>query len=596
MAYAAWDITKGDSNVVIGILDTGVRLTHEDLQDKIKYNYADPIDGLDNDKDGYTDNFQGWDLADADNAPTADASGHGTSVAAIAAAHADNGKGMAGVGFKCKFLPVKIYASNSGSGSFKGYEGIVYAADHGCSVINLSWGGAGYPSAFEQDIINYAVLDKNVVIIAAAGNTNAELDFYPASYQNVVSVGGVGSDDIKTATHTYSYNIDISALSTRVYTAANENNSHYVNASGTSMSAPIVSGAAALVRSHYKDLTAQQIGELLRATADDIYAVPGNENYLEKLGKGRLNIKRALTETNAKSVRVIDWNLVDKTANKPGAVFEVKTTYQNFLSPLSDLRVSVTTSSPYIQVINGLQTVGSMATLGKANNEVAPFRFKIAENTPPNTEVALRVGFTDGSFTDYQYLKLVLHPDFVTTDVNHVVASVTSRGNLAYDGYDFKIGHGVSYKSSEPLLAEGGLLVGYSPPLVSDNVRNEKGTTDKDFYTVSVFNRIANSSNAPFEAFSLLEDSLTTGKPKSLQIRQNVYAWADEPNKDFILLEYVLTNRTTAPIAQAFAGIYADWDIIAAGSNLTEWDSPHKLGIIRHTTDKSIWAGIQVLG
>ena len=108
-AYKGWDIQKGDSSVVIAVLDTGINLFHEDLKKKIKYNYADPINGIDDDKDGYVDNFHGWDMADNDNDPTADANTHGIMVSGVIAAGANNGKGLAGVGYNCKILPIKIY-------------------------------------------------------------------------------------------------------------------------------------------------------------------------------------------------------------------------------------------------------------------------------------------------------------------------------------------------------------------------------------------------------------------------------------------------------------------------------------------------------
>src|SRR5690606_32172444 len=145
---------------------------------------------------------------------------------------------IAGVVFKSKFLPVKVFSS-SDQGSFRGYEGIVYAVQQGCQIINLSWGGPGFPSAFEQDIINYAAINRNVVIVAAAGNTDQELDFYPASYQNVLSVGSVTNKDVKSPGHTYSYAIKIAAQGTNLYTTGNSNNSHYGTGTGSSYASPM---------------------------------------------------------------------------------------------------------------------------------------------------------------------------------------------------------------------------------------------------------------------------------------------------------------------------------------------------------------------
>jgi serine protease len=140
-AYEAWDIEKSDTSMVIGIVDTGVNMAHEDLGN-IAFNQDDPINGIDDDGDGYIDNFHGWDIADNDSDPTADGHPHGSPVTGMSSASTNNGIGMAGAGFKSRYLPVKI-AETSSQKLTKDYEGVKYAADHGARVINLSWGGAG---------------------------------------------------------------------------------------------------------------------------------------------------------------------------------------------------------------------------------------------------------------------------------------------------------------------------------------------------------------------------------------------------------------------------------------------------------------------
>src|ERR1700741_3077984 len=140
-AYNGWSISQGDTNVVMGITDTGTDPTHNDLMDNFKHNYNDTIDGVDNDLDGYIDNFTGWDVGMNDNDPTWQSNAHGVHVCGIAGATTDNGIGGAGVGFKCRLLPVKI--ANANGDLIAAYEGITYAADHGADIINCSWGGSG---------------------------------------------------------------------------------------------------------------------------------------------------------------------------------------------------------------------------------------------------------------------------------------------------------------------------------------------------------------------------------------------------------------------------------------------------------------------
>ena len=181
-AFNAWDLSNGDTNVVIGITDTGWDPSHPDLLGNVKFNYSDPINGIDDDGDGYEDNFMGWDLGMNDNDATYESTSHGVNVVGVASAETDNVTGIAGVGFKTKFLPIKI--SNSAGLLTHAYEGIVYAADRGCKVINCSWGSYEF-SQYHQDVVDYA-LSKGCIIVAAAGNNNSENVFYPAGYKGVV--------------------------------------------------------------------------------------------------------------------------------------------------------------------------------------------------------------------------------------------------------------------------------------------------------------------------------------------------------------------------------------------------------------------------
>ncbi|MCS7074983.1 MAG: S8 family serine peptidase, partial [Bacteroidia bacterium] len=194
-AEAAWDISHGDANVVIGVVDTGVDEDHPDLVGNIKYNTADPIDGIDNDADGYVDNYFGWDLAGAhhtnmipDNDPGIKPGGniHGSLVCGLAGATTNNSVGLPAPGFNCKFLPIKASPDNIGI-LYRAYEGMVYAADHNCKIINCSFGSPSY-SQYGQDVVNYCTFNKDALVVAAAGNSGDQTRFYPASFQHVTSV------------------------------------------------------------------------------------------------------------------------------------------------------------------------------------------------------------------------------------------------------------------------------------------------------------------------------------------------------------------------------------------------------------------------
>lgn len=299
-APEAWDIIRNASGVIIGIVDTGSDMDHPDLAANFYINTADPIDGIDNDNDGYVDNNKGWDLVGLsgtnrvpDNNPTvtSDTTMHGVHVSGLASAVSNNGVGIASIAFNAKLLIVKAGADNDGSAIYAGFEGIKYAADHGAKIINCSWGGYS-TSSFGLDIVNYAI-SKDCLIISSAGNDNRSAPSYPAAYPGVISVASVDNLDRKSSFSNYGTRISISAPGSSIYSTLYNNT--YGVFSGTSMASPIVASAAALLKAYYPAYKMDQIGSLLVNSADDISAK--NPNYTGQLGSGRLNIFRALTQS-----------------------------------------------------------------------------------------------------------------------------------------------------------------------------------------------------------------------------------------------------------------------------------------------------------
>jgi serine protease len=292
--YTAWDSTQGDTNVIMGITDTSFDLLHEDVQSNLKYNYADPINGNDDDNDGYIDNYRGWDIWGNDNNLFFTNEWHGTGVLGVAAATTNNSLGLSGVGFKCKYLPVKIGndATSSTIITADGHNAITYCADRDCKVINCSWGTLTF-SNDGQDVVNYATINKNAVVVAAAGNTNAEQFRYPASFHRALSVTGINNSDeydngVNTP-FTRNDSVDVCAQGFNVMASATVGASGsqevYQTTGGTSIAAPIVSGIVALVRSIYPCLSAIEVIDLVINTAVDIESIGTNSTYTGKIGK-----------------------------------------------------------------------------------------------------------------------------------------------------------------------------------------------------------------------------------------------------------------------------------------------------------------------
>lgn len=270
-APIAWDITTGNSNIIVAVVDDAVKITHPDLAPSC---------------------IQGYDVANNDNNPNPDNNNmsHGTHVAGIIGAASNNNIGVASIGFGVSILPVK--SSDQAQYITDGYAGIIWAADNGAHVINMSWGGSGGGQS-GQNVINYAY-NAGCVLVAAAGNDNVSTQFYPAAYNNVISVASTTSSDAKSSFSNYGSWIDISAPGSAIrstyFNSSGTNN--YSNLNGTSMASPMVAGLCGLMLSLNPSLTQTQLTNCLLSSADNISSQ--NPGYNGMLGSGRINAYQAL--------------------------------------------------------------------------------------------------------------------------------------------------------------------------------------------------------------------------------------------------------------------------------------------------------------
>ena len=274
-ATTAWDVTKGDAETIIAIVDTGVDMTHPELVSKLV--------------------STGHDFANNDDDATDDV-WHGTHIAGIAAADTDNSVGIAGVAWNCRILPVKV-TDATGEGFYSWIiDGIIWAADQGADVINISLGGS-LPDPFLEDACKYAH-DKGVVVVAAAGNDGVMVQ-YPAAYDDyVLAVAASDYNDAIADFSSFGPEVDVAAPGVWILGPVpqwyvGEGFLPYLFGSGTSMAAPHVAGLAALIKSAKPDLPVDDIMKIIRYTADDINKTihPGRDDYA---GYGRVNMTRAL--------------------------------------------------------------------------------------------------------------------------------------------------------------------------------------------------------------------------------------------------------------------------------------------------------------
>lgn len=320
-ADAAWEKTQGSDDIVVAVIDTGIDLNHPDLANNIWVNSKEiPNNGVDDDNNGYVDDVRGWDFVENDNSPEPNLKNkqnnavihHGTAVAGIIAAEGNNAFAGSGVAWRAKIMPLKIFDETGESNILLVGAAIEYAIKQKADIINMSFVGLVYSEFLEQKI--KAAYQAGILLIAAAGKENgaekpADLDksrLYPICHDGaggenwILGVAATDKDDKKTEFSNYGKNcVDISAPGIKINSSLFQDagdtafNSYFGGGlSGTSMAAPQVAGAAVLIKALYPNYTNQQLMQALLGSVDNIDGI--NPDYAGRLGKGRLNVYRAV--------------------------------------------------------------------------------------------------------------------------------------------------------------------------------------------------------------------------------------------------------------------------------------------------------------
>ncbi|MBW6496908.1 MAG: S8 family peptidase [Bacteroidales bacterium] len=594
-AFDAWEISRGDTSVVIAIVDTGNDRFHPDLIDAIAYNYNDTINGEDSDNDGFVDNFYGWDLGENNNDPQFNYSGHGVHVAGIAAASANNGTGIAGVGFHSRYMTVKV--DDEFGRLTMSYEGIVYAADRGAKVINCSWGSTTGAGQFGRDIVDYATFNRDALVVAAAGNDNNLVPFYPATYERALSVAATNSSDLKWSGSTYNVFVDLAApgatiLSTFV-------NATYLNSSGTSMAAPAVAGAAAILRHHFPEYSARQIAAQLKVTTDNIDTLAGNETYAGYLGTGRLNMYRALTETHHSYVLLLD-HLQDNESfgqYQAGANVFLASRFQNLLAASENISARLTSLSPMVTVQNPEISLGAMETGQIINNEADPFVLQLHQAVPASWEVYFMIEFfnANGDYAGRQFFNLVFNTDFVNLRVNKLQTTLTSRGTMGFNYPNYSQGLGLVYRSSRNMIRAAGLMAGLNTNKVVDNLYGATSGTFNQYFVP--LQKIA-FDQEPELADTELTGSFFDGNAGlseiGLKMDYRAMLWEDAPGDKFLILEYHLVNQGSQALSNFYAGFFADWLSADPKNHRAAFDASTRMGYA-YSVEGGNYSGISLL-
>ncbi len=393
---AAWAITTSDTNQVLGILDTGIDLDHPDLAGNLWFNRDEvPGNGIDDDGNGFVDDFRGWNFIDDNNFPDDD-NGHGSHVAGIAAAVTNNGTGVAGVAWYARLMAVKMLQSTGQGNSADFGESIMYAWENGASVVNMSVGSYGESSAVKA-ALEYAY--STATLVASAGNDFYNLDLapmFPAAYSFVL---GVESSDFYNDLAFFSnfdpdgpvistppglYNYEVRAPGLAIYSTFGNGSYHALT--GTSMSAPIVSGSAALLRSHFPGISNEKIFVRLIQGAD----------------KGVLNIHNSLTMTPVPDLQFVSYSILDTLPGcdrdgqvDAGETIQITISLRNCGSQAngvwSKLRFGTFEDTTVAVIRDSLSLIGSISEYATMNNNLSPFKVYIPAHVIHNRDIVFNI-------------------------------------------------------------------------------------------------------------------------------------------------------------------------------------------------------------
>ena len=312
-AFEAWNMTAGEHDVKLAIVDDAIRITHEDLAGNLWTNPGEiPGDGIDNDNNGFIDDVNGWDAADNDNDPNPPAQEdmnpllvsiggemldmlftHGTHTSGIAAGVTNNGTGIASISDNVSLIPVKVTADQNilPISLDNPAEGVDYAIAAGADIISMSFGGAQDAFASLGVLLDEAD-SLGVLLIAAAGNEGNSNPNYPAVHSSVISVGSTSEcDSVSSFSQRGDGIVDIMAPGARIYSSL-AHSTPYDYQDGTSMACPLVAGLAALMMSHDTTLTAVDVHNCLMEGVDNIDHM--NESLIGQMGVGRINAEKAM--------------------------------------------------------------------------------------------------------------------------------------------------------------------------------------------------------------------------------------------------------------------------------------------------------------
>ncbi len=433
-AARSWEISTGSPEVVIAIVDNEFDWRHRDLSDNVYLNQGESgtdnlgrdkrFNGIDDDGNGFVDDYHGWDFMSnttyaellegtikQDNDTRINEqnakSFHGTLVASVASAVSDNERGIASPGWSCKIMPVKI-RSDHGIGGAE-HQGILYAAMMGADIINCSWVGVGF-NDHERDVVKQAV-SMGSLIIASAGNSGVNIDFnYYNNSQYVMYVGASDRNDDVADFSDFGVLTAVFAPGKEIQCCSPFDN--YTTSTGSSLSAPLVSGVAGLIKSVHPDWTNFQIWHQIRSTSNDVFS--GNDKKKEYY-YGRLNAYDALrfnevfdTELSVPGVRYTNCKILTESG-EIDTYETVKLQFDiiNYLSPTENMLITLESIDGLIIPENDV----IIENLGNLEEQSIELSIRLSEDAKWYDEISnMIVHYKSNNYDDYQLIRSNIAP------------------------------------------------------------------------------------------------------------------------------------------------------------------------------------------
>ncbi len=557
-AYEAWEIERGSDTIRIGISDSGVKQDHEDLSENIAVNAGEvPDNDKDDDNNGYVDDHRGYSFTSKDDSTKPgdtynSTEGHGTAVAGICSASTNNGKGIAGVGFNCKIVPLKTMP-NGQRGIIYGYESLLYCARNGVSVVNCSWGGFNR-SCTDEAVVQY-VLARGTAIVAAAGNHGTTAPFYPAGYPGVLGVGVTDPRDTVVGMSALGPGVDVMAPGNE--TKATSNDGTYGGFCCTSGSAPIVAGVVGLIRSRHPSLSAAQALALARESVDDIR---DKNPRSADLVPGRINAFKAVTldPDSTPGILVTSTTITNRRNAMRyglGDTIDVLLTVRNELAAIGPITATTSVVRDPSSSVRLLTPTFSTSGL-KAGEERTLPPITLVVDRASDTTIFLRTEVSGtptrgGTYTSVLLASVTPAPSYVDLANDVLRLSVGDHVRIGNTDPERGQGNGVSYRAFCGMLAEGGLVIGSHGRVVS-SIRSQRGVDDhfvpsKPFIDPDALRGIATDAAAP--------DSMRL----HLQIDQRVRVAAADSG--LFVSDMTFTNIGDSILYDVGIAWFFDWDL-----------------------------------